>query len=467
MPKLIVIVLVLVLVLAPAMAKADDSDLIREIGSIVKRHSLAEVPEKVMNAVNLDELIQGMHEVDPFFSYRSPDEAMMADHLPATVLRGVGGIIVTDFPHVAIVPVTNGPAFQAGLTEPGYLEEIDGRPISADRFKDIPDLLAAGHDGRVDLTVRTTTQAPPAVVSISPGSYDPPDMDIMNRDRFSGIRIFEFVADHTATRLGEALRDLKDSGRPIVLDLRFSRGGSLFEALDAASLFLPAGVPLASTRDRSGDLRRFTSVEGRWISDGPIMVLVGPNTISAAESFARILEYYLRGLIVGHRTYGKCTSQGAYRLSNGATVILTNSVILDPGDSTCDGQGLMPEVVVETETLYAADRIVDATLPILTADRRDSVLCLDRSISLQDIPFAALEVRALFTMERERIIARPISPADQPQAYQICIGIFGSSGEASPWRERLRITWPSEIVSLSFPEAAQPALSPDLNSRRP
>jgi carboxyl-terminal processing protease len=125
---------------------------------------------------------------------------------------------------------------------------------------------------------------------------------------------FNLFTQEIATSLVRALRDGGRLGgaRGVVVDLRENGGGEAEAMIDAASAFLPAGTPLGAFTDRAG--RTVASPQTRremlFAADaiktygGPVVVLTGARTASAAEIFAAALKDAGRARSVGERTCG-------------------------------------------------------------------------------------------------------------------------------------------------------------------
>ena len=106
----------------------------------------------------------------------------------------------------------------------------------------------------------------------------------------------------------EVVKLKKDSISGLILDLRFNGGGSMWEALQLAGIFIGEG-PLASTKDKTGKVHFLKDPNRGTIYDGPLLVLVNGTSASASELVSAVLQDYHRAIIVGSTTYGKGTAQ--------------------------------------------------------------------------------------------------------------------------------------------------------------
>lgn len=106
----------------------------------------------------------------------------------------------------------------------------------------------------------------------------------------------------------EIVKLKKDDIAGLILDLRFNSGGSIWEAMQLAGIFIDIG-PVASIKDRDGKVRFLKDPNRGTIYDGPLMVLVNGVSASASEFIGAVLQDYNRAIIVGSTTYGKGTAQ--------------------------------------------------------------------------------------------------------------------------------------------------------------
>ena len=94
----------------------------------------------------------------------------------------------------------------------------------------------------------------------------------------------------------------------LILDLRYNGGGSMYEALDLAGIFIEEG-PLSVMKDMTGELSTLKDGNRGTIFDGPLIIMINGASASASEIFASCLQDYNRAIIVGATSYGKSTGQ--------------------------------------------------------------------------------------------------------------------------------------------------------------
>jgi carboxyl-terminal processing protease len=150
------------------------------------------------------------------------------------------------------------------------------------------------------------------------------------------------------------LKDDKVDG--IVLDLRNNGGGSLYDVVQIAGLFIDQG-PVVQVKDREGQPQVMRDKDGGVLYDGPLAVMVNEFSASASEILAAAIQDYGRGIIIGSTsTYGKGTVQRSIGLDPESNFANTNSDLGSlkltlqkfyriSGGST-QQKGVIPDVVV-------------------------------------------------------------------------------------------------------------------------
>jgi carboxyl-terminal processing protease len=254
-----------------------------------------------------------------------------------------------------LLPFQGGPLEGAGIGERVLLEAVDGRPVAALSAAEVAALLGQAKAGRVALTLRRSGQTTSEGVKVRLAPFEGPSVEFVQTGEVGLLRVRRFAGRETRPFLAAADGP---AGTPLVIDLRDALGGDLFEALDSAALFLPAGAHLADTRDRDGRVTSYRSPAGAKLTP-PLLLLVGPDTASAAEIFAAILQYHGRALLVGRTTRGKCLSQTERHLSGGYRLRLTNLLVLPAGGEGCQGRGVVPDVGVAEETLFHTAELLE------------------------------------------------------------------------------------------------------------
>lgn len=179
------------------------------------------------------------------------------------------------------------------------------------------------------------------------------------------VRMLSF-SESAHTQLAEAVAKVeKEGAEGIVLDLRENPGGLLDEAVESASIFLPADEVVVSTKSRTqGDSVHKTS--GERLSKLPLAVLIDRNTASAAEILTAALADDGNATVVGTRSYGKGVFQEERNLANGGALKLTVGEYFTPdGVNLARSKGIHPDVRVSDNPHTPADEGKQKALEVL------------------------------------------------------------------------------------------------------
>lgn len=153
------------------------------------------------------------------------------------------------------------------------------------------------------------------------------------------IRFDEFQAPV----LREVEAALKTAGeRGAVLDLRFNSGG--YTKLGANLLF-PQSTPIYFERGATGR-RPISTDASTWRYRGPLVVLIGPASASAAEITAAALQHAHRALIIGRRTNGSVLEARLFPLPDGGTVQIPVDDVEMLDGQRLEGKGVAPDIEV-------------------------------------------------------------------------------------------------------------------------
>jgi carboxyl-terminal processing protease len=111
----------------------------------------------------------------------------------------------------------------------------------------------------------------------------------------------------------------------IIIDLRNNGGGSLYDVVQMAGLFIEEG-PIVQVKDRDGKPSVLRDKDRSILYDGPLAVMVNEFSASASEIFAAAIQDYNRGIIIGSTsTYGKGTVQRNIGLDFASNLLGSNS----------------------------------------------------------------------------------------------------------------------------------------------
>ena len=172
--------------------------------------------------------------------------------------------------------------------------------------------------------------------------YGRPRPDVIVRRLSSGARYVRFDTFQDAI-LDKVIAALKTAdARGIVIDLRYNHGGYVSRLVDA---LFPARDPLYRRRDARG-LHVISTPFWGFHYGGPIVLLTGPSSASAAEVTAAIIQSKHRGLLVGRATSGSVLGSPSYDLPDGGKVQIPAESIETLDGKKLEGVGVRPDIEI-------------------------------------------------------------------------------------------------------------------------
>ncbi|AKX48104.1 peptidase S41 [Thiopseudomonas alkaliphila] len=330
---------------------------------------------------------------DPHTNYLSPDNAENFDINMSLSLEGIGAVLQGDNEHVKIVRlVPSGPADKSKQLAPadkiigvaqGNKEMVD---VIGWRLDEVVKLIRGKKGSTVRLEVIPASNAPndlsSKTVTIVRESVKLEEQaaqkSILNLEhegkpfKLGIIEIPAFYIDFKAYRAGDpnyksTTRDVRkllaelqqEQVDGLVIDLRNNGGGSLQEATELSSLFIPQG-PSVLVRNNDGRVDVLEDDNKGVFYQGPMAVLVNRLSASASEIFAGAIQDYHRGLIIGGQTFGKGTVQTIQPLNHGELKFTIAKFYRVSGQST-QHQGVLPDISYPAE--YNTKEIGESALP--------------------------------------------------------------------------------------------------------
>jgi carboxyl-terminal processing protease len=168
---------------------------------------------------------------------------------------------------------------------------------------------------------------------------------------------FDRFGDPIAEQLHRALAQA--DARGVVLDLRNNGGGAVSEMRDVLDILLTSEQLVGATRARDGQKERFlaglVTISNEWRAGsterayaGPLVVLVGPRTASAAEIVSGTLQDAGRAKLVGEPTCGcVLVIREPVNLPGGGELDISRLDVTLASGRRLEGVGLTPEAIVE------------------------------------------------------------------------------------------------------------------------
>ncbi len=311
-----------------------------EIRKIIEEKALHPPSADSLGLLTMDGLAEELRSFDSHARYIPP---RVSPQKTSSSLR-IGLDIFEYKSRIWVMPEPEGPASLQGVPEIGELRGVNTARITNNLEKTSTLIDNAITTKRVILTIYDANDGLEKKYTVKPEVYKTPSITTTKMGKFVFLRISDFVSHETAPFFSGLYTTISKSGASIIIDLRGCPGGDLFEALEIAGMFVPGGLPLITTYDRTGKVHAYMSPAGVKLSS-PFCVLMDSRTASAAEVLAGILKNEGVTRLVGERSYGKCESQTIFNLSNGGQLWLTTLSIHFSDDSTCTHNGIQPDIL--------------------------------------------------------------------------------------------------------------------------
>ena len=317
---------------------------------------------------------------DPHSSYMSPKSAEDFEMTMSLNLEGIGALLTTEDDYPIIVSVVpGGPAEKSGKINPDdkivkvrqiKKVEVDSVDVVGWRIDEVVQLIRGEAGTQLELEiipaktedlsdrkwvlltreeVKLEEQAAKSLIIDSAqgginfkiGIIDLPAFYIdFNawRDRDPDFRSSSKDVENILSQFKLANVDA------VIVDLRGNSGGSLYEANKLTGLFVSSG-PTLQVKESNGDIRLWGDSRATQVWKKPMAVMVDRYSASASEIFAGAIQDYQRGLIIGHKTFGKGTVQQLDDLSNGQ-LKLTESKFYRVTGSGMQNRGVEPDIAL-------------------------------------------------------------------------------------------------------------------------
>ena len=262
---------------------------------------------------------------------------------------------------VNVIP--GGPADRGGIQKGDRIIRVNGQPTAETTTDVAADMLKGPEGSRVELSVQNAENKQ-RYVSLTRTRVEVPSVDkIQMLDPKAGIAYLQLSSfqKKTSRAVEAALWDLHRQGmRSLIIDVRGNPGGLLTSAVEIADKFISEGA-IVSTRGRgAGEDRDYRAhLVGTWRV--PLVMLIDGDSASASEIFAGAIRDHRRGVIVGHRSFGKGSVQGIFPLEvANIGVRLTTAKFFSPHGTPISRQGVPPDVMVRITA-----RVGDNGLPVV------------------------------------------------------------------------------------------------------
>jgi len=267
--------------------------------------------------------------MDPHTTYFPPIDLRSFNESMSGRFYGIGAQLKEEDGKIKFASlVSGGPAWKSGeLMENDELIKVgqgDLEPVDVTGYS-VPDAVKLIRGSEKGTIVKLTVKRMDGTIKVVSLVRDDIKLEdtyaksaIINGEHKIGyIYLPEFYADferpngpRCAVDVAREIEKLKaEKIEGIILDLRGNGGGSLYDVVQMAGLFIEDG-PICQVKGRDERPNILRDKDKNIQYDGPLAVMVDQTSASASEIFAAAIQDYKRGVVIGSSsTYGKGTVQ--------------------------------------------------------------------------------------------------------------------------------------------------------------
>lgn len=253
---------------------------------------------------------------------------------------------------VVLLTFPGGPAEQAGIKSHDSILSVEGVTLE-DEDGEAINLLLGIEGTEVTFVIQTPGEEPREMTLRRARISSPIPVPYETLTTPAGKRIGYIIlptfGDSTVDKqVGDALKALTKDGPldGLILDNRLNGGGWDSVASSTLGYFTSGLVGHFSNRDGDEAFRvRRNNVGGSM--EVPLVVLVGPDTVSFGEIFAGVLKDQGRATIIGETTLGNVEILWGYSFEDGSRAWIAHDRFVPSNDPDADWEHLGIEVDIE------------------------------------------------------------------------------------------------------------------------
>ncbi len=272
--------------------------------------------------------------MDPHTTYFAPIDKRSFDEVLSGRFYGIGAQLKEDDGKIKVASlVAGGPAWKSGSIQVEdeiiKIAQAKAEPVDVTGYA-VTDAVKLIRGAEKNSEVRLTVKKEDGTIKVVSLMRDVISLEetfaksavITGAHKIGYIYLPEFYADfehpdgrRCAIDVAKEIEKLKAQNVDgIVMDLRGNGGGSLYDVVDMAGLFIEDG-PICQVKGRDEKTNILRDRDKNILYGGPLAVMVDEFSASASEIFAAAIQDYKRGIVIGSTsTYGKGTVQRSISL---------------------------------------------------------------------------------------------------------------------------------------------------------
>ena len=246
---------------------------------------------------------------------------------------------------------------RAGVA-PGWVVVRDGIDVSADRVLYTGEFLEIGPDASREIETTGELHLPGLTSDVEDSvaantlklefELEPlpaiGDFEVL--EITGGITYVRFDLFESRRLVEQTLEAIENAGPGgVILDLRRNPGGQQWNLQRIAGALLGEGVDLGRTRTATSNATMYTM---RFADpyEGPLVLLVGPYSASAAEILSAAVQDHRRGKLIGRTTNGAVVPGQWFDLPDGGKMMIPISDFVRSNGNRIERVGVQPDIWV-------------------------------------------------------------------------------------------------------------------------
>jgi len=331
------------------------------------RGSYVDVPsDNQLQENSIEDLLDNL---DPYSSYLDKDEYKQLQGKTSGNAGGLGIDISINKEIVQVVTtLDDSPARLAGILSGDQIIDINYQTIEGMDLKQVTAELRGKQGSEIILGIARPGQSERIEFTLQRELAPKSSVRSQMLEKGIGyIRIAVFQAE-TSEEFKSAIHQLQADSplQGLVLDLRNNPGGLMPISVEVADTLIDQGL-LLYTEGRLPDAnKQYYATYGDLTNGAPIAVLINGGSASASEIVAGALQDQERATIIGTQSYGKGSVQSVMPLGDGRAIKLTTAHYLTPSGRFIHGQGIEPDIIVESSSPEAGSNDNQITQAVLS-----------------------------------------------------------------------------------------------------
>lgn len=295
---------------------------------------LKQLNANYVDEINIGDLVKTsidamLDKLDPYTVYYPENQIEEYKLMTTGQYGGIGALIQQKDSYVYISePYEGTPAQKAGLLFGDKIIKINGQDAKAKSSADVSAALKGQPGTTVELTIERFGQDKPLTFKIQREEIKLPNIPYYGivDHQIGYIKLDQFT-ENCSKEFRDAFVKLKEqSAQSLIIDLRGNGGGLLMEAVNIINLFVDKGTTIVTTKGKINNKNQVHKTLNMPLDTHiPIVVLVDESSASASEILAGTLQDLDRGVIIGHRTFGKGLVQNILSLPYNTSFKITVS----------------------------------------------------------------------------------------------------------------------------------------------